>query len=253
MQEECCHLTEKPEITSSADKAKVSWTMRRIPSGILAIAVLVMIVVGIGAILYYGYMTRPGWVGVSGKKFWDYLDLLIVPTAIAIGVAVINWMQSRRERQAEEAQRVREQQMEDLQRERELEVERQRAMDAAMETYLDKMEALVFDRWFEALNRGGGELPLLVQLIRARTLTVLERLDESRKRAIMRFLAETRLIHKGVEGLAVRLDLHDADFSDADLTRMSLTDQNLSGARLTNAKLANTNFMYNPAEHQECT
>jgi uncharacterized protein HemX len=110
----------------------------------VAIAALAVVLV-IGAILYYGYTTSPGWVGVSGKKFWDYLNLLIVPAAIAAGVAVINWMQSKREREAEEAQRRLEQQMEDLQRRREVEVARQRAMDIALETYLDKMERVMVE------------------------------------------------------------------------------------------------------------
>jgi hypothetical protein len=55
-------------------------------------------------VIIYGYLARPGWVGVSGKKFWAYLDLLIVPTALAIGVYLLNWAQSARQANAEAAQ-----------------------------------------------------------------------------------------------------------------------------------------------------
>jgi hypothetical protein len=47
---------------------------------VAALALLVGVVV-------YGYKTKPVWVGVSDKKFWDYLESLIVPAALAIGVA----------------------------------------------------------------------------------------------------------------------------------------------------------------------
>jgi hypothetical protein len=55
----------------------------------LVVLALSGVVVGV---IVYGYLER---VGVSGKKFWDYLALLIVPVAIAIGVTVINRMQSK--------------------------------------------------------------------------------------------------------------------------------------------------------------
>jgi hypothetical protein len=55
----------------------------------VAIAALGVIVVT-GAIFHYGYTTRPGWVGVSDTTFWDYLDLLIVPIALALGVCWLN-------------------------------------------------------------------------------------------------------------------------------------------------------------------
>ena len=38
----------------------------------------------VGAIVY-GYLARPGWIGVSDKKFWDYLELLIVPRPLRPG------------------------------------------------------------------------------------------------------------------------------------------------------------------------
>jgi hypothetical protein len=54
--------------------------------GILALA----LAVGIVGVIVYSYKTKPGWIGVADKKFWDYLELLIVPAALAIGVYLLN-------------------------------------------------------------------------------------------------------------------------------------------------------------------
>jgi uncharacterized protein YjbI with pentapeptide repeats len=189
-------------------------------------AIRVSIVIGLLVAIGYPY----------DVTVWDWIKLLVVPATIAIGVAIISWMQNARQRQSEEAQREREQQMEDLQRQRELEVAHQSAMDSALETYLDKMERSM--DYSGVLATGELQSSKAIPLIRARTLTLLERLDGSRKRAVMRFLSETSMIQ--IAG--GYLDLQDADFSDADLTRMNLSDQNLLGIRLAKAKLTNANL-----------
>jgi hypothetical protein len=115
------HDPEEPPKTSS------------VPLWLVVLAVIAL--GGVVEVIIYGYLDRPGWVGVSDKKFWDYLELLIVPAALAIGVASLNWAQRKREREAEEAQQ-----------ERELEVESQRAQDAALQAYLDQMSQLLTDK-----------------------------------------------------------------------------------------------------------
>jgi uncharacterized protein HemX len=109
----------------------------KVPTWVVVTAALALAGVVVGVIVY-GYAARPGGVGVSGKKFWDYLELLIVPAAIAIGVAGLSWMQSARQRQSEAAQQERERQTEEARRERELEVENQRAQEVALQAYLDR-------------------------------------------------------------------------------------------------------------------
>jgi hypothetical protein len=143
-------------------------------------------------VLVYGYVARPGWVGVADKKFWDSLDLLIVPTAIAIGIAVINGMQNERQRQAQQAQEKRERRAEEDRRTRELEVENQRAQDAAFQAYLDQMSQLLTDkdRPLKRSQPGDGLRSV------ARTLTMLPGLDGERKRRVVRFLYESGLIVK---------------------------------------------------------
>src|SRR5215208_336721 len=134
--------------------------------------------VGIVVVILYGYLAKPGWVGVSGKKFWDYLELLIVPAALAIGVALLNWAQRQRERQAEDAQQ-----------ELQLAVEDQRAQDEALQAYLDQMGQLLLDK--DRPLRQSAENSEVRTLARARTLTVLARLKGKRKNAVMQFLYES--------------------------------------------------------------
>jgi uncharacterized membrane protein len=68
-----------------------------------------------------------GW-GFDGKELFDWLDILIFPAVLAIGIYSLNIRQSRREREADERRRH-----------RELDVENERAQDTALQAYLDKM------------------------------------------------------------------------------------------------------------------
>jgi hypothetical protein len=156
---------------------------------------------GVGEVIIYGYLDRPGWVGVSDKKFWDYLELLVVPAALALGVYWLNRRQDEREREAAEAQQ-----------ERELEVESQRAQDAALQAYLDQMSQLLTDKDRSLHRAQPGDS--LSTVARARTLTVLRKLDGERKGRVLQFLHESRLIAK-VHGV---LDLRGADLSETNLS-----------------------------------
>ena len=55
---------------------------------VLAAVVLAVMLV----LILYGYSDMPwsGWIGVANKRFWDYLELLFVPAALALGVYWLN-------------------------------------------------------------------------------------------------------------------------------------------------------------------
>jgi uncharacterized protein YjbI with pentapeptide repeats len=95
-------------------------------------------------------------------------------------------------------------------------------------------------------------------LARARTLTVLGRLDPSRKADVMEFLMEAELV-QGVEGSGPIIELGGADLRDAnlyyanldgallreaDLRRANLFNANLSDAELFNASLSDAYLSY---------
>src|SRR5215216_5917638 len=190
---------------------------RRVPMWLVVLAVLAL--GGVVELIVYGYIERPGWIGVANKKFWHYLDLLIVPVVIAGGVAIFNWMQSERERKAEAASRN-----------RALEVENQRAQDEALQAYLDQMSTLLLDRNL----RSPEEDSEVRTLARARTLTILSRLDGGHERSVLQFLYESDLLSKG----RVVVDLKGADLSEASLGAINLHGANLSEANLMAADLS---------------
>ncbi len=180
------------------------------------------------------------WTGFPGKNLWDWLDLLIVPAAVAVGVFFLDKSQRQRERATESAQREREQQMEDSRRERELEVENQRAMDAALQAYLDHMSHLLLEQGL----RDSREEDEVRMLARSRTLTVIARLDPDRKGSVLRFLYETNLISKQnplvkLSGISILGSISGAaDLSDVDLAFVYMGNVDLSGTLVTDADLS---------------
>jgi uncharacterized membrane protein len=232
----------KIESSSAPDPEEPPKT-RRIPRWVSIIAALVLIVGIVGAILFYGYQSRPGWVGVADKKFWDYLELLIVPAALAIGVYLLNRAQTEREREAEEAQRERERRAEEARRERELAVENQRAQDEALQAYLDQMSQLLTDKE-RPLHRAqlGDNLSTLA---RARTLTVLRRLDGERKGQVLEFLYESGLITRANAILVLSgADLSDAELLGVYLSGADLSEANLMGTLLNRADLSGASLLF---------
>lgn len=201
-------------------------------------------------VIVYAYWTRPGWAGVADKTFWDYLELLIVPAALAIGVWWLTREQSKRDREAEDAQqrrdlkaendrRERERNAQIAQRSRELEVENQRAQDAALQAYLDQMSRLLLDKEGRLRNSQVGDDVRAVA--RARTLTVLEALDSSRQRSLVRFLYEALLLgYRPDSNVESIISLGDANLTGCDLGGLSLPWIDLSGANLREANLTHT-------------
>src|ERR671920_2561547 len=95
--------TDPPPTSELEERSKEHSSSIPTRAAVLAAAVLLGIIV-------YGYLDMPGsgWIGVANKKFWNYLDLLIVPAALALGVYWLNRRQNERDQQAEETQRERE-------------------------------------------------------------------------------------------------------------------------------------------------
>jgi uncharacterized protein YjbI with pentapeptide repeats len=153
------------------------------------------------------------------KTLWDWLQLLIVPLALA-GIGFLFTVQ----------QDARQQQIEDQRAEAERELAVQRAQDEALQAYLDQMSDLILEK---KLRNSGGDSEVRT-LARARTLTALGRLGPDRKRSVVQFLYESSLIRKG--NPIVNLD--NADLSDANLRLLNLSDADLSDADLSDADLS---------------
>jgi hypothetical protein len=170
-----------------------------------------------------------------------------VPLALA---AIGFWftMQQDARQQAIENQRAQQaQEIEDQRAESERIVEEQRAQDDALQAYLDQMSTLLLEK-----NLRSSEVDSEVRMLaRARTLSVLGRLDPRRRTEALRFLLEANLV-RSVDGRnpVIELseaelsgaDLSDAKLKGADLNEAQLSDVNLSEADLSDADLSNASL-----------
>src|SRR5215218_3481657 len=158
------------------------------------------------------------WTGFANKTLWDWLQLLVVPAMLALVGVLLAEAQENIQQQAEES----------------------RAQDEALQAYLEGMGNLLLD---EGLLTSQEDEEVRT-LARARTLTILGRVDGARKRSVVQFLYESQLIEKdqpivSLSGADLRVaDLRVADLRRADLRRAVLFGADLSDAVLFDADLS---------------
>ena len=141
---------------------------------------------------------------------WDWLKLLIIPVVLATG----GYLFTRSENRATQA------------------AVEQRTQDEAFQAYLDQLGQLLLNKeWSLRQSKEGDEVRTLA---RARTLTVLSRLDRERKRSVVQFLYESGLITKD----RAVLDLNGANLAGADLRGVDLPGADLSNSDLRGADLS---------------
>jgi hypothetical protein len=162
---------------------------------------------------------------------------LAIPVVLAAAGLWFTAQQDARQQNIEDRRAQQAQKIEDQRAAAERELAEQRAQDEALQVYLSQMGSLLLDKNL----RESEEDSEVRTLARARTLTVLSRLDPSRKSAVMEFLVEAELV-QSVEGRGpiIRLggaDLSGAEMSGADLSEANLSYADLSGADLTEADL----------------
>jgi cell division protein FtsB len=158
--------------------------------------------------------------GFRGMTVRDWLELLLVPLLLGIfATGLTAWFNAQQD--------ARQTEIEEQRAETERQIEEQRAQDAALQAYLDQTSRLLIE---EDLRNAQPKDNVSVAT-RARTLTVLGRLDGEHKRSVLLFLHESGLLRKG-DDLVV--DLSGADLSGTDL----------SGAHLPNIDLASPYHYY---------
>jgi uncharacterized protein YjbI with pentapeptide repeats len=208
----------------------MSW----LPYALLSLALTVFVVLA--------YRRHWHWTGFSearraraededlqpAKTLWDWLQLLVVPLALAGLAFLLNDLQSDREKRIED------------QRERRQEATAaDAAREEALRAYLTQMSELMLDR--DLLRSApGADVRAVARTV---TLTVLRRVDGERRGLVVRFLAEARLLRSGdpkveLDGANLRsAALSRADLTEADLTNVDLTAANLRSVDLTRADL----------------
>ena len=144
-----------------------------------------------------------------GKTLWDWLQLLIVPLALAIIAILFN----RAERKNEQR------------------IASDNQQEAALLEYVKEMSVLLLEK-----NLRKSDVDAEVRTIaRVRTLTVLRRLDAERKGSVLQFLYEAGLINGDKDKVVIHLQV--ADLNGAKLTRIFLNGVNLSRVDLNEAVL----------------
>jgi len=151
---------------------------------------------------------------VANKTLWQFLDLLIVPLALAIIGFGFTAQQQVRQTQ----------------------IEAQRAQNAALQAYLDQMNPLILEEGLLGSKEGDA----VFTLAKARTTTVLAQLDGVHNQAVTRFLSDSGLLRK--PALLAKADLQDAKLHKAVLQNANLADTVLKGANLTDAELTDADF-----------
>lgn len=197
---------------------------RRIGLAVLAAAAVLL---SYWAILPY---RAPEWTGFGPrhvypqwereKKLWDWLELLIVPAALAGGALMLNWTQRTIDRQAEDARSQREMHFAEM-----------RLQDDRLRMYFDSIADLLVN----ALLRRSGYHSEQRVVARTRTAIVLSTLDGRRKGLVVRYLSGLGLIGR----YSSMVHLGDADLSGADLRDTDLHDTDLRGVNLTGADVTN--------------
>jgi hypothetical protein len=175
----------------------------------------------------------------SGKNLWDWLGLIGV---IAIPIFLFQY-QIRQQEIADSNQR-----------------------EEALRDYIDKIAELLIDKELKVLlkqlyegviTKNDATLDAALDVARARTLSILRRLDKDheRKGSVVQFLIDAELI-QGLELLKYanlsRANLYEAnleganlkgaDLKGADLEKVNLKGANLEGANLEGANLERANL-----------
>ncbi|MBN3949930.1 MAG: pentapeptide repeat-containing protein [Nostoc sp. NMS7] len=189
----------------------------------------------------------------SAKTLWDWLQLFGV---IAIPLALFYFERREQRRSDQRAQEEKTQVEEQAKREkanqeeqakREKEIADNNLHEQALEAYIDRMSELLIDKELKVLidkklkesDSEYQKLDAALDIVRARTLSVLRRLDQDgeRKGSVIRFLVDAELINN-LDLNGRTLDLNGANLIGANL----LGGDNLSSANLWRANLSRANL-----------
>ncbi len=160
---------------------------------IIALAILVLASIGYGVYLAY-FLDKFGFGDYfeRAKTIWDWLNLLIIPLLLTIGVIFINnSTQKNIKLREEERARLEKEKIE--QRENfERWVKYDNAREQALQKYLAAMQELILENELRETTQTNP----VHEIARALTLDILRRLDGERKRLVLDFLYQTGLIYK---------------------------------------------------------
>jgi uncharacterized protein YjbI with pentapeptide repeats len=169
---------------------------------------------------------------------WNWLDLLIVPIVLALGGFLFTRSENRRTQDVAERQRAVDREIADQRAQTDREIANQSRQDDALQEYFNHIGELLLDK--DKPLRQSKEGDEMRTLARARSLTVLRRLDTERKSRVLQFLNEAQLITTKRSGAIFAQDHGLLDLAGADLSSINLYEADLSWTDLGGANLGNT-------------
>jgi hypothetical protein len=198
-------------------KAKLRSRRQKIERPRLVVGVIVasMLVIALIVGIIGGYLFNWAWTGVGQKTLWDWLNLLgvlAIPVMVGIGAAWFTAQQGK----------VSDAENKDNQRE------------TALKSTSIKCQNFSLKSIYESQSTGYE----VREIARARTLTLLPRLDGKRKKHVLQFLHESKLIARD----NIIFHLEGADLSNADLQWANLSNDDLRKVNLSTANLSEANL-----------
>jgi len=163
-------------------------------------------------------VAQPSGQIIPAKSLWDWLDLLIVPFAISIGI----WWLNKTEKRIERELALEKAELDEKLAEHSLQ-------ENTLQSYLDHMSQLLLENGLRDSERDNE----IRSIARSRTVTTLRILDPNRKGLLLQFLREADLIG---ENPVINLKW-------ADLNRINLEKANLFGATLKSVNLSQSHIV----------
>ncbi len=93
-----------------------------------------ILLVALAVFILLGYRREWEWTGFPPKKLFDWMQILVIPVAVAIGTFVLNRAATRRDAEAQQAQK-----------EREEAIETRHAEETSLQAYLDYISQMLID------------------------------------------------------------------------------------------------------------
>lgn len=218
---------ENKEMRTQLNNLLKTMKKQKIKTLLVLIALVLLSIVLIWAIwadrspFWTGFGRRPIDLNEQPTKtLWDWMEILIVPAVLGIGLYILNQSARASEREIAEKNRAEDEAIAEDNRNQ-----------ATLEAYFDRMTELILDEDILIFNESeNDDRKKLVRTIGiTRTITVLRILDAVRVKAVFEFIEDA--------GLKEIISFKGANLRGVNWAESFLFDTNLAGVRLRNANL----------------
>lgn len=189
-----------------------------------------LIILGVGLLFILTETVRAKNTGFETKTLWDWMELLIIPLVLALGIFFLN-----------QSERVVERETANKRAELEREIAKDRQQEAALQSYIERMSELLIEKKLRTTK-----IKEIRDVARTLTVSVMHTLDKDRNNLVIQFLREAQLITDkksvlngaNMEGM----NLQGLDFRHVFMQSANLSKANLQGTSFLCANLQEASF-----------